>query len=62
METGDEDLLTIFMELYKEDNNMKSRVDRILEEYREYKDQLPEDLFKAASTADQARIIELLQK
>ena len=62
METGDEDLLTIFMELYREENVMKARVDRILEEYREYKDQLPEDLFKAASIADQARIIELLQK
>lgn len=62
METGDEDLLTIFMELYKAGNAMKERVDRTLEAYRDYKDELPEDLFKKASTADQARIIELLQK
>ena len=62
METGDEDLLTVFMELYKPGNSMKARVDHILEAYREYKDELAEDLFKKASIADQSRIIELLQK
>ena len=62
METGDEDLLITFMELYKPENSMKARADHILEAYREYKDELAEDLFKKASIADQSRIIELLQK
>ena len=61
METGDEDLLELFFDFY-EKSSMKARADKILDGYREYEDELPQDLFKKASTADQERIIELLQK
>lgn len=62
METGDEDLLITFMDLYPDNTAMKARVDRILNEYRQSENELPEDLFSKASVADQSRIIELLQK
>lgn len=62
METGDEDNIELFASLYSEDNQMKDRVDRILNSYRESDNELAIDLFKKASTPDQERIIELLQK
>ena len=41
---------------------MKARVDRILNSYKESDNELAIDIFKKASTPDQERIIELLQK
>ena len=62
METGDEDNIELFASLYTDDNQMKARVDRILNSYRESDNELALDIFKKASTPDQERIIELLQK